>query len=71
VVFDDLSAAGAVVGRAAVGGAAELGDRDRLALRDQCANALLVDVGDLFRAVASTDTMSNGVQSTPSNGIEA
>jgi len=62
-----------VVGRAAVGGAAELGDRDRLALRDQCANALLVDVGDLFRAVGvdRTDTMSNGVQSTPSNGIEA
>ena len=51
VVLDDLPALGAVVGRAAVGGAAELGDRDWLALCDQCADALLVDVGDLFRAV--------------------
>jgi hypothetical protein len=51
VVLDDLPASGAVVGRAAVGGAAELGDRDRLALRDQRADALLVDVGDLLRAV--------------------
>ena len=40
-----------MVGRAAVGGAAELGDRDRLALRDQRPDALLVDVGDLLRAV--------------------
>ena len=51
VVLDDLPASGAVVGRAAVGGAAELGDRDRLALHDQRADALLVNVGDLLRTV--------------------
>src|SRR5262249_50520796 len=41
----------AVVSRAAMGSAAELGDCYWLALRDQRADALLVDVGDLLRAV--------------------
>ncbi len=53
VVLDHLCATvAAVVGCAAVGGAAELGNRDWLALRDQRADALLVDVGDFLRAVS-------------------
>src|SRR5215472_16920816 len=51
VVVDDLSTTGAVVGRAPVGRAAELGDRDRLALRDQRTHALPIDVGDFLRTV--------------------
>jgi hypothetical protein len=39
VVVDDLQAASAPVARAAVGGGAELGDRNRLALRDDRAHA--------------------------------
>jgi hypothetical protein len=67
VVLDDLSASGAVVSRAAMGGAAELGDRDRLALGDQCADALLVDVGDFLRAV---EVDRDDVERRPVNALE-
>ncbi|MBO0783761.1 MAG: hypothetical protein J2P37_33540, partial [Ktedonobacteraceae bacterium] len=52
IELDHLTAATATaIARAVVCGTAELGDRDGLALRDQCADALLIDVGDLLRAV--------------------
>jgi hypothetical protein len=67
VVLDDLSASGAVVSRAAMGGATELGDRDRLALGDQCADALLVDVGDFLRAV---EVDRDDVERSAGNAVE-
>src|SRR5262245_9000531 len=53
VVLDHLSATvAAAVARAAVSGTTELRDRNRLALRNQRADALLVNVGDFLRAVS-------------------
>jgi hypothetical protein len=59
-----------------MGGAAELGDRGRLALRpglgDEGPDVVAEPVGELGRPVAaSVATTSKAAQSTPSSGSEA
>ena len=51
LVFEDLVAARPVIGCAAIGRAAELGDGNRLGLIDQRMDGPLVHVGDRLRAV--------------------
>src|SRR2546421_332826 len=52
VPFDDHRATSAQVGRAAVGGAPELGDRDGLSPSDEGTDAVAVPVGDLLRSIS-------------------
>src|SRR2546421_7958925 len=52
VPFDDHPATSAQVGRAAVGGAPELGDRDGLSPSDEGTDAVAVPVGDLLRSIS-------------------
>jgi hypothetical protein len=70
VPLDDVVAG--LIGRARVGAAAELGDRDRLAVGAQGPEVVGVAVGRLGRPVAGVGRDDvEGVQSTRSNGSDA
>src|SRR5450631_3788384 len=67
-IHDHLSsAASAVVSRATMRGAANLGDCNRLALRDQGTDALLEDARNLLRAV---EVDRDDVEERPVDALE-